>query len=238
MSAKQAKAYKQMRDHMIAQLEGTVMTAPSVMAQTKRLLQFASSYAEVEQVPYYDPETGEEKMHTKAILTEPSSTLDALISDIAEGNYEGESVVVSAVSPQLLNLLSKRFIKENIPHGMVIGEASEAERQTAMDDFQAGRTKWIFINQAGKEGITLTAAKYLVRLERPWSLIDDTQINDRVHRIGSEIHDSIIIVDYVTVGTVQEHVAEVLDEKGVNFEDIVQDKQKLLQLLKDERAGI
>jgi Superfamily II DNA/RNA helicases, SNF2 family len=146
-------------------------------------------------------------------------------------------VVVSAVSPQLLNLLSKRFVQLNIPHGMIIGDKTEVERQIAMDDFQSGRTKWILINQAGGTGITLTAAKYLVRLERPWSLVDDLQINDRVHRIGSEIHDSIIIVDYVTVGTVQEHVKEVLDGKGLNFEDIVQDKAQLLRMLQDEKAG-
>ena len=46
MSTKQKKAYEQMRDVMIAQLEdGEALTAPSPLTQTTRLLQFASSYA-------------------------------------------------------------------------------------------------------------------------------------------------------------------------------------------------
>jgi hypothetical protein len=58
-----------------------------------------------------------------------------------------------------------------------------------------------------------------------------------VHRIGSEIHDSIIISDYVTEGTIEERVIQVLETKADNFEQIVRDKAQLLSLLKDDKAG-
>jgi SNF2 family DNA or RNA helicase len=58
-----------------------------------------------------------------------------------------------------------------------------------------------------------------------------------VHRIGSEIHDSIIITDYVTEGTIEERVLQVLETKADNFEQIVRDKDQLLNLLKDDKAG-
>jgi len=74
-------------------------------------------------------------------------------------------------------------------------------------------------------------------LQRPWSLVDYKQALDRVHRIGSEIHDSIIITDYVTEGSVEERVIEVLGTKADNFEQIVRDKDRLMQLLKDDKAG-
>jgi SNF2 family DNA or RNA helicase len=60
---------------------------------------------------------------------------------------------------------------------------------------------------------------------------------DRVHRIGSEIHDSIVIMDYVTEGTIEERVIDVLDTKADNFEQIVRDKTQLLKILKDEKAS-
>jgi SNF2 family DNA or RNA helicase len=232
MPAKQAKAYKQMRDSMIAELEdGSYMTAPSVLTQTQRLLQFASSYAEIE----VDADTGE----VKTLLSEPSGKLDALMDDIKSGDFGDDSVAVSAVSRQLIELLSKRMEKEKIPHGLITGAQSADVRQKSMDDFQAGKIKWIlFTAQAGGVGITLTAARRLVRLQRPWSLVDDKQVNDRVHRIGSEIHDSIIIMDYTTEGTVEERVREVLDVKGGNFEEIVRDKTQLLKLLQDDKAGL
>jgi SNF2 family DNA or RNA helicase len=74
-------------------------------------------------------------------------------------------------------------------------------------------------------------------LQRPWSLVDHKQALDRIHRIGSEIHDSVIIHDYVTEGTIEERVLQVLDNKADNFEQIVKDKDKLLSLLKDDKAG-
>jgi SNF2 family DNA or RNA helicase len=133
--------------------------------------------------------------------------------------------------------LSARLTKEKIPHGLVTGAQNEDERQQAIDDFQSGKNQFIlFTAAAGGVGITLTAAKCLVRLQRPWSLIDDRQALKRVHRIGSEIHDKVVIIDYVVEGTVEERVINVLDEKGESFEDFVKDKDLLRRALEDDDA--
>jgi SNF2 family DNA or RNA helicase len=231
MSAKQKKAYDQMRDHMITQLEsGEALSAPSVLTQTIRLLQFASSYAEI----VVDERTGE----PRAVLASPSCKVDSLMDDIKSGDFGDDSVAVCAVSRQLIELLSAELTKNKIEHGLITGAQDEDERQQAIDDFQSGRIKWIlFTAQAGGVGVTLTAARRLVMLQRPWSLVDHKQALDRVHRIGSEIHDSVIITDYVTEGTIEERVLQVLETKADNFEQIVHDKAKLLDLLKDDKAG-
>ena len=232
MSTKQAKAYTQMRDLMIAELEdGDIVTAPSALTQTTRLLQFASSYAEMQ----VDESSGE----SKARLTEPSCKVDALMDDIKNGDFGNDSVAVCAVSRQLIELLSAAMTKEKIEHGLITGAQNEDERQQAVDDFQAGKIKWIlFTAQAGGVGITLTAARRLIMLQRPWSLVDHRQALDRVHRIGSEIHDSIIVTDYVTEGTIEERVIQVLETKADNFEQIVRDKAQLLTLLRDDKSGL
>lgn len=231
MSTKQKKAYDQMRDMMIAELEGgEALTAPSALTQTIRLLQFASSYAEMA--------TNETTGEIKAVLADPSCKVEALMDDIKNGDFGNDSVAVCAVSRQLIYLLSAALTKEDIRHGLITGSQSEDERQQAVDDFQAGKIKWIlFTAQAGGVGITLTAARRLIMLQRPWSLVDHKQALDRVHRIGSEIHDSIIVTDYVTEGTIEERVIQVLETKADNFEQIVRDKDKLLSLLKDDKAG-
>jgi SNF2 family DNA or RNA helicase len=231
MSTKQKKAYDQMRDLMIAELEdGESVTAPSPLTQTIRLLQFASSFAEMS----VDETTGE----SKVTLVGPSCKVDAVMDDIKNGDFGDDSVAVCAVSRQLIDLLSAEMTKEKIPHGLITGAQSEDERQQAVDDFQSGKIKWIlFTAQAGGVGITLTAARRLIMLQRPWSLVDHKQALDRVHRIGSEIHDSIMISDYVTEGTIEERVIQVLETKADNFEQIVRDKAQLLSLLKDDKAG-
>lgn len=231
MSTKQKKAYEQMRDTMIAELEGgEAVVAPSVLTQTTRLHQFASSFAEM----VVDEATGEQK----AILAEPSCKVDALMDDIKNGDFGDDSVAVAAVSRQLIELLSARLTKEKIAHGLITGAQDAEERQRAIDDFQSGRTKWIlFTVQAGGVGVTLTAARRLVMLQRPWSLVDHKQALDRIHRIGSEIHDSVIVMDYVTEGTIEERVLQVLETKADNFDQIVKDKARLLELLKDDKSG-
>jgi len=231
MSTKQAKAYKQMRDLMIAEIgDGEAVTAPSVLTQTLRLLQLASSYA--------DTEVNETTGEMKIVLSDPSCKVDALMDDIKSGDFGEDSVAVCAVSRQLINLLSAAMTKNKIPHGLITGAQDEDERQKAIDDFQAGKIKWIlFTAQAGGVGVTLTAARRLIMLQRPWSLVDHKQALDRVHRIGSEIHDSIVITDYVTEGTIEERVIQVLESKADNFEQIVRDKDQLLKLLQDDKAG-
>lgn len=231
MSPKQKKAYEQMRDLMIAELEnGDAVVAPSPLTQTTRLLQFASSFAEIQ----VDETTGE----TKTVLVGPSAKIDSLMDDIKSGDFGDDSVAVCAVSRQLIELLSAELTKAEIPHGLITGAQDEDERQKAVDDFQSGRTKWVlFTAAAGGVGITLTAGRRLVMLQRPWSLVEHKQAIDRIHRIGSEIHDSVVIMDYVTEGTIEERVLQVLETKADNFEQIVKDKDKLLALLKDDKAG-
>ncbi len=231
MGAKQAKAYKQMLQNMISMLEndegitGDALVAPNPLTQTIRLLQFASAYAQIE-----TSESGEETV----TLSDPSCKVDALMDDIKNGDFGDDSVAVCAVYRQLIDILSARLTKEGIPHGLITGAQDSDERQRAIDDFQAGKTKWIlFTAQAGGVGVTLTKARRLVMLQRPWSLVDYKQALDRVHRIGSEIHDSIIITDYVTEGSIEERVIQALDIKSDNFEQIVKDKAKLLEMLKN-----
>ena len=229
MSAKQAKAYRDMAEQMIAELDGGLLTVGSSMTKTLRLLQLASSYGEIEMIAQPD---GTEK--AKVTLVEPSSKVDAFIDDLPDfGNHQ---VVVAAVSRQLIELLSQRLDKLKIKHGLITGAQDEQERQQHMDDFQAGKTQFILITSgAGGTGITLTAARYLVRFQRPWSLIEDKQLLRRVRRIGAEKHESIIVRDYLTVGTVDHSVVETLDSKGENFESIVRDKDLLGKALRGEK---
>lgn len=224
MSPKQAKAYKQMRDELISELEGDLLAAPSPLTQSLRLAQFASSYAVLETQP-----DGTSKVR----LQMPSSKITAFLDDLDD--FGDDAVAVMAVSRQLIELLSAELEKRKIPHGLVTGAQTEDQRQVAIDDFQSGRTKLLlFTAAAGGVGVTLTAARYLVRLQRPWSRVDDVQALNRVHRIGSEIHDTIVVIDYVSDGTIDERVIKVLDEKGESFESVVRDRDLWLKWLRND----
>lgn len=233
MSPKQKKAYNEMRDQMVAELEGgDVLVTTSPLTQVTRLLQFASSYAELE--TYWDEK--EQKNKARAKLIRPSNKIDAFLTDLPD--FGDQSIVVFAVSRQLIELLSDELEKRKIPHGLITGKQSGDERQVHMDDFQAGRTKLILCTiAAGGTGITLTRGSVAVFLQRSWSMIENQQAEARVHRIGSEQHDSILMVDYVTPDTMEEVVAQAVARKSDRLEEILRDRELLRRVLETSRDG-
>jgi SNF2 family DNA or RNA helicase len=71
----------------------------------------------------------------------------------------------------------------------------------------------------------------MVRLVRPWSYTVYTQAEDRVHRIGSERHEVINYIDYVTEDTVEEVQLIRLNSKEARAQEVLRDRD-LLELLK------
>lgn len=232
MTTKQEKAYRQMVDHMMARIDDDdLLVATSPLTQTMRLCQLASSYGEVvrsEKEIITDTGVIAVEADEKFLLSSPSSKIEAFIDDLPD--YDGRSVVVFAVSRQLIMLLSAALEKHKIEHGLIVGGQTTLDRQIAIDDFQDGKTKFILVTvAAGGTGINLTAADTMVYLQRSWSLIDMQQSEARARRIGSERHESILRIDYVTPGTIEEAVIAALDNKGAGLEELVRDHELLMK---------
>lgn len=227
MVPKQAKAYKQMAEKMIAEVgEDDVVVTTNPLIKLMRLLQFASAYVEVtERVvpdtnsPFPDMTKTEEVLK----LSEPSGKLDAFMQDIPD--FGKSSVVVFAQYKQLIDLLAARLDKAGIRYGLITGDQTTQERQAYMDAFQAGNIQFILCTiQAGGTGITLTKADTMVFLQRSYSMIDNLQAEARAHRIGSEQYDKINIIDYCSKGTVDYEVIKAVEKKKDNLEYILRDK--------------
>lgn len=214
MSPKQAKAYRQMDDNQIAVLEGEdgsigVSVTANPLVELTRLTQFSSAYAEVDD-------------NGKTRLTEPSNKIDALM-EILEDTGD-EPAVVFAQSRQLIDLASARLTKHKIPHSLIVGGQGAWEREHAKENFQEGGVRIILCTiAAGGIGITLTRSNKAIFLQRSWSMIENKQAEDRVHRIGSEIHDKIEIIDIVSVGTVEENQLKALEGKEERLQEFVRD---------------
>lgn len=233
MNPKQKKAYEQMKKHMIAQLDGEqVIATSSPLTQMGRMHQFASAYGEIQVKQIYNSETQEYEDKEYLVLSDPSCKVDAFMNDIEE--FGSDSVVVFAQSKQLIMLLSNHLTKAGYSHGLITGDQDTYEREMHMKNFQAGKTKFVLSTiQAGGTGITLTKARVAVFLQRSWDMIGNVQAEGRNHRIGSEQHDSILIVDYVTAGSVEERVIEAVRTKTDNLQEILRDKTLMLKHLKE-----
>lgn len=227
MTPQQAKAYKEVSDDLVTVLEdGTVLVANGNLAGATRLLQFASAYCEVDKGV-----TPEDATAWKVNLTDTpkSPKVDELMEIIRDN--PGKPLAIAAEHRQLIDLAANRLTDEGIEFARITGGVSADERDAAVQAFQSGKIDYIlFTYKAGGVGLNLTRADTMVRLQRGWSLVELKQGEDRIHRIGSEVHDSVTIIDLVTAGTIEETQIERLYEKAERLEEIVRDRAKLRAL--------
>lgn len=217
LKGKQKKAYEEMRDGQATALSGGELVSFNALTTLTRLSQFAAAHAEL------DADGG-------VVLSEPSTKLDELMDLIEE--LDGEPLVVFAASRQLIELASARLVKKGLNHGLITGAVSPEDREWAKEAFQDGRIKLILLTLgAGAEGLTLTAARHLCFLQRSWSLVQNKQAEDRIHRIGAEKHESVFIIDIQTMDTVEEDVVDRLEEKYEMLQQIARDPISLKEFI-------
>lgn len=231
---KYRKQYDQMETDMLAQLDdGKELPAPTVLAQLTRLSQLASAAADVTvTTELVEDSWGQmvEKDSVHVALKLPSWKVDALLEVLGE-RPESQTLVFSP-SRQLIELAAAECERAGFKVARVVGGQSARERTSMVDEFQAGaRQVLCATTSAGGVGLTLTAASTVVFLQRPWSYVEASQAEDRAHRIGSERHSSIEIIDIVAEKTVESRVRSVLRDKAKSLAELLEDPRIQAQVL-------
>lgn len=235
LPAAHRKAYDQFEATMLAELpdDGGELSVMSVMAQFTHLAAMASAPADVRITTEVrtSKETGleEEIEHVHLDLKAPSWKVNALLEVLEE--RPGQPVLAFAPSRQLMQLAGAAAAEAGLRVGYIVGGQSMGARDAAVTSFQAGELDLMCATtQAGGVGLTLTAAGTVVFLQRPWSLVDSIQAEDRAHRIGQEA-SSVEIIDIVAEGTIDTRVRAVLRERAGQLADLVQDPRIVAEIL-------
>lgn len=228
-------AYDAMERDMLAELpDGEELSVMDVLSQLTRLSQLASAAADVETTTELveDPATGLpiEKVHQHVTLKAPSWKVDALLEVLEE--RPGRPVVAFAPSRQLMMLAAEAATHAGLRVGFIVGGQTPKARTAEREAFQRGEADLICVTTgAGGVGLTLTASSTAVFLQRPWSLVEAMQAEDRLHRIGAEHHESIEVIDIVARNTIDTRVRAVLRERAGQLADLVQDPRVVAELL-------
>lgn len=130
-----------------------------------------------------------------------------------------EQVVVFFEYQGTLDLLKEGLDYMKVPYAVIDGSTGKRLRRAAMADFQAGRVRVIFLSKAGMAGITLHAARFLLRVERWWTSSTEDQADDRVHRIGQS--RQVEIVEMHVVDTYDVRMDEVVETKRQIVEAVI-----------------
>lgn len=245
----QRRAYDHMRHTMLAwvgQQQDQALAAPVVIAQLMRLQQFACAYGQIvtkikrkrdcencnEDFCEHDvrlfkcevcPNRKCEGHEFEALqLIDPSTKLDAVM-DIIEDN-PNEQIVVFGQSKQVINMLCDRLAAKKIRAAKLTGDTTrEGERDELISGFQAGKYRVFAATiRAGGEGITLTAARTVIFIDRDWSPSKNKQAEDRLHRIGQK--NAVQVIDLIANDTVDMGRKQQIELKWSWIQKILGDK--------------
>ena len=89
-----------------------------------------------------------------------------------------------------------------------------------------GPSLFLLSLKAGGTGLTLTSANHVIHLDRWWNPAVENQATDRAFRIGQR--RSVQVRKFVCVGTLEEKIDEMIQEKKALAESVVGDGERWL----------
>lgn len=160
-----------------------------------------------------------------AVYAENESGKYQRLREICETIYEKrERVLVFTQFKEIVAPLAAYL--ETVFHRkglMLHGETPVAKRKDLVARFQ-GREYVPFMVlsiKAGGVGLNLTAANHVIHFDRWWNPAVENQATDRVFRIGQK--KNVIVHKFITRGTVEEKIDQMIEEKTKMSEAILPD---------------
>ncbi|WP_168713675.1 DEAD/DEAH box helicase [Streptomyces sp. A0642] len=151
--------------------------------------------------------------YLRSVPSAKTEELVAYISPIVHG--QGDKVVVfSQFGPSVLPLLAQALLKEGIRSYLYTGEMTGPEREQARRNFRTDTDACVFLSSdAGKDGINLPEATYLVEYESALTYETRTQRLGRIDRITSTA-PSITCTTLVLERTVEDRIVETMLQRN------------------------
>ena len=191
LSGETLKAYMQMRDDLIVQVEQGELVASNALSKLLRLQQIASGYMPTE-------ETGE-------IVTLGTEKIDVFKETIEDIDKDEPLVIFCRFRYDITKV---RQALEDV--GRSVAELSGKEN--TLKDWRNGDYNSIVVQvQAGGVGVDLTRAKYCIYYSLGFSLGDYEQSLARVHRPGQD--RNVTYIHVVAKNTVDEKIYGALESK-------------------------
>ncbi|MCB9642153.1 MAG: DEAD/DEAH box helicase [Myxococcales bacterium] len=139
-----------------------------------------------------------------------------------------EKVLIFTQFREMTDALSSHLTEIFGRSGLVLhGGTSVKQRKQMVEHFQEedGPPFFILSLKAGGTGLNLTAASHVIHFDRWWNPAVEQQATDRAFRIGQ--HRNVLVHKFVTVGTIEESIDALLQEKQQLANEIFSDGQEV-----------
>ncbi|MAG59268.1 hypothetical protein CMO96_00540 [Candidatus Woesebacteria bacterium] len=198
LTKEQGEAYRTLKGAALAVIEGSMVSASTVLTQILRLQQVCSGFA---------------NMDDGSVKEVPTNKLKELLSVIEETN--GKVIIWANFVHDLLLIyktLAKIYGEESCT--TFYGGTPANDRQGIVETFQDAHSSLrFFIGQprTGGYGLTLTEAKTVIYYSNGYDLEIRLQSEDRAHRIGQT--NKVTYVDIIVEKTVDQKILAALRNK-------------------------
>ncbi len=168
-----------------------------------------------------------------AFSIDRSIKLQRLTEMVKEVIGNGESILIFSQFKEIcdaLNTLLKTQFGYNAHY--LHGGTSRKKREEMIEEFQAENAEpsiFILSLKAGGVGITLTKANHVIHFDRWWNPAVENQATDRAYRIGQK--KTVFAHKYITMGTIEERIDKILEEKQKMSDMIVGNDESWLSKL-------
>lgn len=141
------------------------------------------------------------------------------LQDILDQTGSSTRVLVFSQFVETLRWISERM---QLPHSLLTGSMSLAERQESINTFKNSLSPRVLLVslRAGGVGLNLEEATHVVLFDRWWNPAVEIQAIYRAHRFQRE--EPLHVIRFLVVDTVEERIAEILDQKEQLFDDVIE----------------
>jgi SNF2 family DNA or RNA helicase len=161
----------------------------------------------LKQICNFDPATGE------------SAKLERLLADLEEVAASNRKAIIFSQWVQPLEVLAAELESLGVLqfHGKVPG----SQRAAILERFKSDPSIHVILMSygTGSVGLNLQFANYVFLFDRWWNPAVEDQAINRAHRIGQK--EPVIVTRFVTQGTIENRIAEVLEAKRRLFEEVL-----------------
>jgi SNF2 family DNA or RNA helicase len=175
-------------------------------------------------------------------LVMPESTIegsklkafDNLMVELKQNNHK---CLVFSQFVGHLHLLRERLIANGISFQYLDGSTPIAQRQQAVNAFQAGEGDVFLISlKAGGSGLNLTAADYVVHMDPWWNPAVEDQASDRAHRMGQT--RPVTIYRFIAKNTIEDKIVALHQHKRDLANSLLEGSDNLSRLSPDDMMAL
>lgn len=199
LSPEQRETYDKAEKEGIVHLNelGDTITVQHVFELVMRLKQICN----------FDPRTG------------VSAKMEQLSADMEEVAESGHKAILFSQWVEPLEAIARSL---EIHHPVQYhGKIPQPQRQPILDKFKVDPIHKIILMSygTGSVGLNLQYCNYVFLFDRWWNPAIEDQAINRAHRLGQK--STVFVSRYISVNTIEERIALVLDKKRALFQEII-----------------